>query len=135
MMRRIDPPGLAPPIMGLYAQIMVVPAGRLAFVAGQVALDAAGALVGADDHHAQAVQCFGNIAIALDALAAGPERIARMTIAVVDHRPALIQPIFTAGRQVFGDAWPVTASMLIGVQALGMPEWLVEVDAIVSLRE
>ncbi|MFV3077999.1 RidA family protein [Niveispirillum fermenti] len=135
MTQKLNPATLAPPVMGLYAQIAIAPAGRLAFIAGQVALDVDGNLVGGDSHAAQARQCFANIAAALDALSVRPERIVKMTINVVGHHPGLIAPIFGAGRDIFGDAWPVTASMLLGVQALGLPEWLVEVDAVVSLPD
>lgn len=132
---RINPPTLAPPVMGLYAQILVAPAGRLAFIAGQVALDAEGSFVGIGDHRAQAAQCFANIRAAVAAVGAAPRDIVKMTINVVDHRAELIGPIFDAGREVFGTDWPVTASTLLGVAALGLPEWLIEIDAIVALPE
>lgn len=130
---RINPPTLAPPVMGLYAQITVAPAGRLAFIAGQVALAADGSFVGTGDHAAQARQCFANIRDAVSALGAGPADIVKMTINVVDHSADLIGPIFGAGQDIFGDEWPVTASTLLGVAALGLPEWLIEIDAIVAL--
>lgn len=130
---RINPPMMAPPVMGLYAQVTVAPAGRMAFIAGQVALDANGQFVGVDDHAAQARQCFANIRDAVAAVGGTPSDIVKMTINVVDHRSELIGPIFAAGRDIFGDEWPVTASMLLGVAALGLPEWLIEIDAILSL--
>ncbi|KQX23482.1 MULTISPECIES: RidA family protein [unclassified Sphingomonas] len=130
---RLDPPTLAPPIMGLYAQIMVAPAGRLAFIAGQVALDAGSSFIGVGDHAAQARQCFANIRDAVAAVGASPADIVKMTINVVDHSAELIGPIFGAGREIFGDDWPITASTLLGVAALGLPEWLIEIDAIVAL--
>lgn len=132
---RLDPPTLAPPIMGLYAQIMVAPAGRLAFIAGQVALDADGRFIGAGDYATQARQCFANIRDAVTAVGAVPGDIVKMTINVVDHTAELIGPIFGAGREVFGDDWPITASTLLGVAALGLPEWLIEIDAIVALPD
>lgn len=130
---KIDPPTLVPPLLGVYAQAVVTDARRLAFIAGQVALDASGVLIGANDYAAQARQAFLNLRNALAALQAAPANVVRMTIYVVDHRPELVATIFAAGREVFGSDWPVTASVLIGVQALGMPEWLVEVDAIAAL--
>uniref|UniRef100_UPI001ED9869B RidA family protein n=1 Tax=Sphingobium sp. DC-2 TaxID=1303256 RepID=UPI001ED9869B len=130
---RLNPPTLAPPVMGLYAQVMVAPTGRLAFVAGQVALDAEGRFVGTGDHRAQALQCFANIRAAVAAVGAAPGDIVKMTINVVDHHADLIGPIFDAGREVFGADWPITASTLLGVAALGLPEWLIEIDAIVAL--
>ena len=129
----LDPPTLAAPIKPVYAQISIAPAGCLAFIAGQVAIDRAGRLVGPHDHRLQAAQCFRNIAGALAALDAHPSQMVRMTINVVGHRNELVEPIFEAGREVFRDQWPVCASILLGVQALGHSDWLVEVDGIVAL--
>jgi enamine deaminase RidA (YjgF/YER057c/UK114 family) len=130
---KINPSTLMPPLLGVYAQAVVTDARRLAFIAGQVALDVSGHLIGANDYAAQARQAFLNLKNALAAVPAAPENVVRMTIYVVNHRPELVATIFDAGREVFGDDWPVTASVLIGVQALGMPEWLVEIDAIAAL--
>jgi len=130
---KINPATLVPPLLGIYAQAVVADASRLAFIAGQVALDANGVFVGANDHAAQARQAFLNLKNALAAVSAAPANVVRMTIYVVDHRPELVAAIFDAGREIFGGEWPVTSSVLIGVQALGMPEWLVEVDAIAAL--
>lgn len=132
-MQLLNPPTLASPIMNLYAQIAIVPTGRLAFIAGQVALDKRGELVGKGDYRLQALQCFRNIHAALEALHATPDQMARMTLNVVDHRAELLEVIFSAGREIFGDRWPVCASIFLGVQALGLPEWLIEIDGIVSL--
>ena len=130
---KFNPPTLVPPLLGIYAQTVVTDARRLAFIAGQVALDAGGVLIGANDYAAQARQAFLNLKLALAALPAAPASMVRMTIYVVNHRPELVATVFDAGREVFGEEWPVTASVLIGVQALGMPEWLVEVDGIAAL--
>lgn len=133
LVSKINPPTLMPPLFGLYAQAVVTDAHRLAFIAGQVAFDANGLLIGANDYAAQARQAFTNLKNALAAVSAAPANVVRMTVYVVDHRPELVETIFGAGRDVFGADWPVTSSVLIGVQALGMPEWLVEVDAIAAL--
>jgi enamine deaminase RidA (YjgF/YER057c/UK114 family) len=130
---KINPPTLMPPLFGLYAQAVVADVRRLAFIAGQVAFDADGVLVGGNDYAAQARQAFLNLKNALAAIPAAPANVVRMTIYVVNHRPELVATIFDAGREVFGADWPVTSSVLIGVQALAMPEWLVEVDAIAAL--
>lgn len=129
----LNPPAMAEPLLPVYAQISIAPAGHLAFIAGQVAVDHYGQLVGKGDHRLQAIQCFQNILSALEALNASPEHMVRMTINVVQHRDDLVSVIFDAGREVFQDRWPVCASILLGVQALGHSDWLVEVDGIVSL--
>jgi len=129
----LNPPTMAQPIMPVYAQISIAPAGALAFIAGQVAVDREGQLVGQNDYRLQAAQCFRNIAAALEALDAKPSQMVRMTINVVRHRDELASVIFEAGREVFQDEWPVCASIFLGVEALGHSDWLVEIDGIVSL--
>jgi enamine deaminase RidA (YjgF/YER057c/UK114 family) len=54
-------PANAPQPIGAYSQAMRVKAGELIFIAGQVALDAAGNLVGKGDVAAQTRQVFENI--------------------------------------------------------------------------
>jgi enamine deaminase RidA (YjgF/YER057c/UK114 family) len=132
---RLNPEGLASPVMNLYAQISIAPAGRLAFIAGQVALDTNGTLQGGNDPIAQARQCFLNLQRAIDAVGATPADCVQMRIHVVDHHPGLIAPLFAAGRAVFGTDWPLCASTYLGVQRLGLPEWRVEIDAVVTVPE
>ncbi len=129
----INPPTLMPPLYGLYAQVTVAPAGRTAYIAGQVAFDEKGMFVGHGDHIEQACQVFLNLKHALDAAGAAPRQVVRMTINVVDHHFDLVPAIFGAGRDVFGDDWPVCASTFLGVHCLAHPDWLIEVDAIAIL--
>jgi enamine deaminase RidA (YjgF/YER057c/UK114 family) len=129
---RINPGTLARPVLDLYSQVVVSTATRVAYIAGQVALDEHGALVG-KDHATQARQAFRNVRLALEAVGGKPHNMTKMTLYVAGHKPELIEPIFAAGRTEFGDAWPLAASVLIGVQTLGLPEWLIEIDAVVAL--
>ncbi|MFD7498184.1 RidA family protein [Streptomyces sp. NPDC059832] len=130
MIEHVDPPALAPPIGGLYHHLAIVRSGSVVAIAGQIALDAEGRLVGEGDHAAQAEQAFRNVAAALAAVGCGPRDLLKNTIHVVGHRPELVEPIFAAGQRAFGGHWPRTASTLIGVQVLGQPEWLIEVDGL-----
>ncbi|GAA1720064.1 RidA family protein [Nonomuraea sp. AD125B] len=128
-LERVDPPALCQPVQGLYTQVVIAPAGRTAYVAGQVALDAAGELVGPGDYAAQARQAFRNVRLALEGVGAKPADLVRHNIYVVDHRPELVSVIFGAAQEAYGDPWPLAASTLLGVQALGLPGWLIEVEA------
>jgi enamine deaminase RidA (YjgF/YER057c/UK114 family) len=98
------------------------------FVAGQVADDAYGNLVGPGDLAAQARQAFANVGRSLAAAGAGPEQVARITIYVVHHRPEYLPDISAARIAVFGDHKP--ADTLLGVETLAQPGYLIEVDAI-----
>ena len=101
---------------------------RLVFVAGQVADDAQGNLVGPGDLAAQARQAFANVGRALAAAGAAPEQVAKITIYVVHHRPEYLPAISEARAAVFGDHKPTDT--LVGVEALAEPGYLIEVDAI-----
>jgi enamine deaminase RidA (YjgF/YER057c/UK114 family) len=132
--QRINPPALLAPLGGKHAHIVVPPAGsQFAFIAGQVAFDLEGNVVGRGDYYRQSQKCFECIRDALAALQAGPGQIVKMTIYVRDYRPQMLELVSRAGTDVFGDNWPVTATTLIGVQALGMAEFLVEIEAQVAL--
>ena len=104
------------------------PGSRLVFVAGQVAEDGDGDLVGDGDLAAQARQAFANVGRCLAAAGARPDQVARITIYVVGHRPEHL-PAIAAGRiAVFGDHKPADA--LLGVETLAHPGYLIEVEAI-----
>ena len=65
-----NPDKLAKP-PGPLSHIARVKAADLVFIAGQVAVDGTGNVIGAGDFDAQCVQVFANIATALDAVGAG----------------------------------------------------------------
>ena len=111
-----------------YTQVVAATGSRMVFVAGQMAEDAQGNLVGPDDLAAQARQVFANLGRALAAAGARPEQVTKITIYVVHHRPEYLPQIETARLALFGDHKPADA--LIGVEALAEPKYLIEVDAI-----
>ncbi|MFG2779380.1 RidA family protein [Streptomyces prunicolor] len=133
-MERINPPTLASPVMDLYSQVTVVRPGRIVNVAGQVAIDVNGDLVGKDDYKEQARQAFLNVKLAVEAAGGTGHDITTYCVHVVRYEVEHLLPIFEAGKEVFGDEWPLCASMLIGVTALALPEWLIEINATAVLE-
>ena len=111
-----------------YTQVIAATGNRMVFVAGQMAEDAQGNLVGPGDLAAQARQVFANVGRALAAAGAKPEQVTKITIYVVHHRPEYLPEISAARVAVFGEHRPADA--LIGVEALAEPKSLIEVDAI-----
>ncbi|MCQ1769102.1 RidA family protein [Neorhizobium galegae] len=133
-METLNPPSLTGVFSHLIAQIAITPPGaRLAAISGQVAVDRSGQFVGGNDQAAQARQCFSNVLDALAAIKADPKDILQMKFYVVRHTPGLVPAIFGAGADIFGEKWPVCASTWIGVEALAMPEWLLEIEVLVAL--
>jgi len=121
-----NPAGLSAPAS--YSQVAVATGSRLVFMAGQVADDEQGNLVGPDDLAVQARQAFANVGRALAAVGAGPDQVARITIYVVHYRPEYLPAISEARIAVFGDHRPT--DVVLGVESLAHPELLIEVDAI-----
>lgn len=117
-----------------FSQVVVGTGRRLAFIAGQGAYDAQFQLVGRGDHFAQAVQAFRNLAKALEALGAGPEKIVSSTMYVVGLTPEVLGRFTSAMSQALdGRPFPPNASTLVGVEKLAFPEMLVEISAIALL--
>jgi enamine deaminase RidA (YjgF/YER057c/UK114 family) len=126
-------PGVAP---GPGFSHAVTVTGPLAFVSGQVALDAAGLLVGAGNMREQATQALRNLHGVLRALGADWPDIARFGWYVTDvSELQSIRDVRDAFiRQSLGDR-PNPASTLVQVASLFRPEFLVEVDAVVALPD
>jgi enamine deaminase RidA (YjgF/YER057c/UK114 family) len=121
----INPPTLpAPPG---YSQIAVLSDGALIVIAGQVALDAQGAVVGPGDFALQATQVFRNLVAALEAADAGPRHLVKLTTFVTDLSHLAV---FRQVRDQFLDPAHPPASTLVQVSRLFRPEFLIEVEAL-----
>jgi len=125
----INPESLPTPAS--YTQVIVATGRRLVFVAGQVADDSQGSLVGPGDLAAQARQAFANVGRCLAAAGAEPEQVPKIMIYVVQHRPEYLPDISAARVALFGDHKP--ADTLVGVETLAEPGYLIEVEAIAGV--
>jgi enamine deaminase RidA (YjgF/YER057c/UK114 family) len=92
-----------------------------------LSVDERGALVGPGDLAAQTMQAMRNVGLAL--AAAGASYADIVTTYVVDYKPEYRAIINNARASFFGDG-PRPASTLVGVAALALPEWLVEIEAV-----
>lgn len=122
----INPEDLPTPAS--YTQVIAATGSRLVFVAGQVAEDARGNLVGPGDLAEQARQAFANVGRSLAAAGAEPDQVTKITIYVVHHKPEYLPDISEARMSVFGGHKP--ADTLVGVETLAEPGYLIEVEAI-----
>ncbi|MBX3540751.1 MAG: RidA family protein [Chelatococcus sp.] len=104
-------------------------AGDFVFVAGQIARDETGALVGLDDAGAQAAQVYRNIGKVLAHVGAKPTDVVKVTTITVDRADG---PAVTAERlKFFGTHRPPHTGMI--ASGLGSPEVRVEVEVVVYL--
>jgi enamine deaminase RidA (YjgF/YER057c/UK114 family) len=122
----INPDDVATP--SGYTHVIAATGSRLVFVAGQVAEDEQGNLVGPGDLTAQARQAFANLARCLRAGGARPDQVTKLTIYVVDYRKEYWPAICAARDAVFGEHQPTDT--LLGIEALAEPQYMIEIDAI-----
>jgi enamine deaminase RidA (YjgF/YER057c/UK114 family) len=122
----INPDDIPTPIT--YSHVVVATGTRLVFVAGQVAEDSQGNLIGPGDMTVQARQVFANIGRALAAAGAQPRQVTKLTIFVANYRHEHLAMIEEGRIALFGNHKPTDT--LIGVAALSRPDYLLEVDAI-----
>ena len=127
--RYLNPPTL-PPATG-YTHVVVAPEGRTVYVAGQIALDSTGRLVGAGDFRAQAEQVYANLRRALASVGGSLADLVKTTTFITDvAQVAVLREV--RGRYL--DAQRPPANSLIPVAALARPDLLIEIEAVAILR-
>jgi len=124
-----NPPGLAPP-RG-YTHVVDVPAGRMVYVAGQVAFDAKGNVVGPGDVRAQTEQVFRNLKIALESAGATFADVVKLNWYV---RDASQIAVYREVREQFLGDGPRPASTLVEVKGLVRDDLLIEIEAVAAPR-
>ena len=120
---RINPEGMTRPTSYTH----LVKFDRLMFIAGQVAMDGEGNLVGEGDMAAQFRQVLENLQKILASEGADFSDIVKITIFTVDV-DELRNNVMGIRTEYFGDNAP--ASTLVGIERLASPEFLVEIEAI-----
>lgn len=99
--------------------------GNQIFVAGQVAADENGEMVGIGDARAQSAQCFKNVEAALNAAGAGWDDVTKITCFLVNADDYAAYAEVRNG--IFPENGPASSTVI--VTALVRPEMLVEVEA------
>ncbi len=122
----VNPRGLTVPQS--YTQVVTARGGKAIFVAGQVAFDEAGRLVGPGDLRAQTGQVYQNLKTALAAAGAAFADVVKLTTYVVGYKPEDRLTINEVRNKYVLPHPP--ASTLVGVSALAMEGLLIEVESI-----
>lgn len=121
----ISPEGIHRPFG--YSHVVEVTAGRPVYLAGQVALDPAGKLVGPGDVSAQARQVFENLQAALGAVGASFDQVVKLTLYLVDITQL---PAVREVRDRYVNTARPPASTAVEVGRLAVDGLLVEVEAV-----
>lgn len=106
--------------------------GRTLHLSGQVAWNASGELVGAQDLLAQTRQVLLNLKEVLRDAGATPADVVRLRTYVVNHSPEHLAAVCGLISEFYEGAEPA-ANTFIGVQALALPDFLIEIEATASL--
>jgi len=123
----IQPQGLNKP--AAYTHVVAARSSQTIFISGQVAVDETGQLVGRGDLRAQAEQVFANLKTALAAVGATFADVVKLTTYIVNYTPEQRAVLGDVRRRYLNSERP-PASTLVGVQALALPEFLIEIEAI-----
>jgi enamine deaminase RidA (YjgF/YER057c/UK114 family) len=131
--RLFNPETMAKPVAG-YSQVAQVTGGKLVYVAGQVALDASGNLIGKDDFHAQAEQVFKNLNAAVQAAGGTFHDVIKLNYYCAESvDPSAILQVREV-RDKYVNTQNPPASTFVVVHRLVRPEWLIEVEAVAVVK-
>jgi enamine deaminase RidA (YjgF/YER057c/UK114 family) len=125
-----DPEAL--PKVDFHRQVAIATGSKLVFMAGQVAWDTDGVLVGKGDLAAQVEQCYLNVAAAVAEGGGTFDNVAKLTIYIAGWTLDKM-PLVQEGRARACAKLGITMlapGTLIGVAALFTPDHLVEIEAI-----
>jgi enamine deaminase RidA (YjgF/YER057c/UK114 family) len=128
--RYINPPSLVKP--NGYTHVVVAPDGRTVYVAGQVAFDSTGQLVGSADFRAQAERVYQNLGRALRAVGGSLGDVVKTTTFITDvqNLPALREVRARSAR-----SGHPPANTLVVVSSLARPDLMIEVEAVAVLQQ
>jgi len=101
-------------------------------LSGQVAWDKDYNVVGKGDVGLQARQALANISAVLASQGIGPENLLRLRTFIVNYDPSMLDAIGPELGAFYGDVLPA-ANTVVGVQALALPDFLIEIEAVATI--
>ena len=110
-----------------FSQVVIATGRKMVFISGQTAWDIRKNIVGGDSVLEQVRQAFRNLETAMGAAGGTLKDVVALRIYVVDYQAESGTAVGTALREVFPRNPP--ASTWIGVSALAVPEFLIEIEA------
>ena len=117
-----------------YSHVGEVTGGKVVYIAGQVAFDASGNLVGKDDLRAQIDQVFKNLDAAVRAAGGSFHDVVKLNYYCVDSvDPSAITQVREV-RDKYVNTQSPPASTFVVVRRLVRPELLIEVEAVAVVK-
>src|SRR5215207_6050575 len=122
-----NPPALNP--TNGFTHVVTATGGKTIYVSGQVSVNEKAEVVGKGDFRAQVERTFENLKVALAAAGATFADVVKVTYFVVDLKPEVVTHVREV-RKKYLDAKNPPASTLVGVAALVVPDWLIEIEVV-----
>ena len=132
--RIFNPETMAKPTAG-YSQVAEVTGGKLVYIAGQVAIDRSGNLVGKDDFRAQVQQAFENLKSAVEAAGGDFHDVVKLNYYCAESVDPAQVPVVRETRDKYVNTASPPVSTFVVVKRLVRPEWLIEVDAVAVVKK
>lgn len=124
----VNPKTLFPSLPHGFSQIVVASGRKTAFISGQTAWDAQKRIVGGANLGEQTRQALRNLQAATKVVGGDLSHIVALRIYIVDYQPESAEAVASALREFFPQGNP-PASTWIGVAALAVPDFLIEIEA------
>ena len=124
----VNPISLFPSVQSGFSQIIVASGRRMAFISGQTAWDTRKRIVGGDSLLKQARQALRNVQAAIEATGGTLKDVVFLRIYIVNYQAENARELSVALKEFFFSANP-PASTWIGVSALAVPGFLIEIEA------
>jgi enamine deaminase RidA (YjgF/YER057c/UK114 family) len=124
----INPDTLFSSLPNGFSQVVVASGKKMVFISGQTAWDAQKNIVGGNNLLEQAKQALRNLATAMKAAGGAINDVVALRIYIVNYQADSASAVSSALREYFSPENP-PASTWIGVSALAVPEFLIEIEA------
>jgi len=124
----ISPKTLFPTKDLAFSHVAISKGKKLVQISGQVAIDKDMNFIGVGDFPAQVAAALENLGHALKAAGAKKKDVSSTRCLMVNYTQEYMAPLVAGMTAFFGDHRP--ASTWIGVQALAMPELMIEIEAL-----
>lgn len=132
--RLSNPDTMFKPTAG-YSQLAEVSDGKIVYIAGQVALDRSGNLVGKDDFRLQVQQVFENLKAAVEAAGGDFHSVVKLNYYCAESvDPAQIPAVREIRDKYVNTANPPVSTFVV-VKRLVRPEWLIEIEAAAVVKK
>ena len=112
-----------------FTHVVTATAGKTIYVSGQVSVNEKAEVVGKGDMRAQVEHVFANLNACLTAAGATFHDVVKITYFVVGLKPEHV-PHIREVRAKYLSAENPPASSLVGVAALVVPDWLIEIELV-----